>query len=350
MAGREGGALVLISWNTTNQCNLACDHCYRDAGPRLAEELSTEEGLALVEEVARAGFRVLILSGGEPLLRPDLLTLVAAARRRGLRPVLGTNGTLLTFELARKFKKAGLAAVGISLDSRHAAEHDRLRRRPGAWEAAVAAMDYCREAGLPFQVHTTVMDWNAAELEALTDFAVARGARGHHFFFLVPTGRAARLGGRLRAAAYEDLLGRILRKQQKVAIELKPTCAPQFMRLARQMALTLPYGRGCLAGLAYCLVNPRGEVQPCAYLDVSAGNVRATPFSRIWAQSPLFLDLRRQEYRGSCGRCAYRRVCGGCRARAYSASGDYLGEDPWCLYRGGEGKEEAHLAGHGCPG
>ncbi|MBC7334770.1 MAG: SPASM domain-containing protein, partial [Clostridia bacterium] len=102
-----------------------------------------------------------------------------------------------------------------------------------------------------------------------------------------------------------------------------------------------------LAGLAYCLVNPRGEVQPCAYLDVSAGNVRATPFSRIWAQSPLFLDLRRQEYRGSCGRCGYRRVCGGCRARAYSASGDYLGEDPWCLYRGGEGKEEAHLACHG---
>ncbi len=324
---------MLLSWNTTNQCNLYCDHCYRDAGARVEDELDTAEARNLIDEAVKAGFRIMIFSGGEPLLRPDLLELIAYAAARGLRPVLGSNGTLLTVDLARELKKAGARTIGISLDSCDAARHDRLRRQKGAWQQAVAGMAACREAGLPFQVHTTVFDWNQDELEQLTDLAVQLGAIAHHFFFLVPTGRAVSIEAEsLRAAAYEATLRRILQKQQQVAIELKPTCAPQFMRIARQMGIPVRYSRGCLAGIAYCIISPRGDVQPCAYLNLPVGNVREMPFSRIWQESEVFRTLRTEDYSGSCGRCGYKKVCGGCRARAWYYHGDYMAAEPWCLY------------------
>ncbi|MGI9952950.1 putative heme d1 biosynthesis radical SAM protein NirJ2 [Moorellaceae bacterium AZ2] len=330
---------MLISWNTTNQCNLYCDHCYRDAGTQVAEELSTAEAKELIEGAVRAGFWIFIFSGGEPLLRPDLLELVGYASSRGLRVVLGTNGTLLTPDLARELRRAGARVVGISLDSCKPEKHDRLRRKAGAWQEALDGMEACRSAGLPFQVHTTVFDWNREELEELTDLAVSLGAKGHHFFFLVPTGRAATLEEEaLRAEEYEATIRGILRKQQQVNIELKPTCAPQFMRLAREMGLSLPYSRGCLAGIAYCLVGPRGDLQPCAYLNLKIGNVREIPLDRLWRESEVLRQLRGQQYGGVCSRCRYRSLCGGCRARAYCFSGDYMAADPWCRYNWG--KEE----------
>lgn len=332
---------MLLSWNTTNQCNLYCDHCYRDAGAKAEDELSTAEAKNLIDEAVKAGFRIMIFSGGEPLLRPDLLELIAYAAARGLRPVLGSNGTLLTPDLARELKKAGALAIGISLDSCDPARHDRLRQKDGAWQEALAGMAACREAGLSFQVHTTVFDWNQDELEKLTDLAVDLGARAHHFFFLVPTGRAASIEAEsLRAEAYERTLKRILQKQQQqVNIELKPTCAPQFMRIAREMGIPVRYSRGCLAGIAYCIVSPRGDVQPCAYLNLPVGNVRETPFSRLWQESEVFRTLRTESYGGSCGRCGYKKICGGCRARAWYYHGDYMAEEPWCLYQGRKGME-----------
>lgn len=331
---------MLLSWNTTNQCNLYCDHCYRDAGAKAEDELSTAEAKNLIDEAVKAGFRIMIFSGGEPLLRPDLLELIAYAAARGLRAVLGSNGTLLTPDLARELKKAGALAIGISLDSCDPARHDRLRQKDGAWQEALAGMAACREAGLSFQVHTTVFDWNQDELEKLTDLAVDLGARAHHFFFLVPTGRAASIEAEsLRAEAYERTLKRILQKQQQVNIELKPTCAPQFMRIAREMGIPVRYSRGCLAGIAYCIVSPRGDVQPCAYLNLPVGNVRETPFSRLWQESEVFRTLRTESYGGSCGRCGYKKICGGCRARAWYYYGDYMAEEPWCLYQGRKGME-----------
>ncbi|GEA19475.1 putative heme d1 biosynthesis radical SAM protein NirJ2 [Moorella sp. E306M] len=331
---------MLLSWNTTNQCNLYCDHCYRDAGAKVGDELSTAEAKNLIDEAVKAGFRIMIFSGGEPLLRPDLLELIAYAAARGLRAVLGSNGTLLTPDLARELKKAGALAIGISLDSCDPARHDRLRQKDGAWQEALAGMAACREAGLSFQVHTTVFDWNQDELEKLTDLAVDLGARAHHFFFLVPTGRAASIEAEsLRAEAYERTLKRILQKQQQVNIELKPTCAPQFMRIAREMGIPVRYSRGCLAGIAYCIVSPRGDVQPCAYLNLPVGNVRETPFSRLWQESEVFRTLRTESYGGSCGRCGYKKICGGCRARAWYYHGDYMAEEPWCLYQGRKGME-----------
>ncbi|SMB98136.1 putative heme d1 biosynthesis radical SAM protein NirJ2 [Thermanaeromonas toyohensis ToBE] len=327
---------MLISWNTTNQCNLYCDHCYRDSGAKLEEELSYGEAKELIKGAVRAGFRLFIFSGGEPLLRPDLLDVVAYAVSQGLRVVLGSNGTLLTPELARELKKAGVAAVGISLDSCEPIKHDRLRRKEGAWEKALAGMEACRSAGLPFQVHTTVFDWNREELTKLTDLAVSVGAKAHHFFFLVPTGRAATLEEEaFRAAQYEETIRTILVKQQQVSIELKPTCAPQFMRLGQEMGLKLPYQRGCLAGIAYCLVGPRGDLQPCAYLNLKVGNIREVPLDHLWRESEVLKRLRSQSYTGVCGRCRYRTLCGGCRARAYCFLGDYMAEDPWCRYNRG---------------
>lgn len=330
---------MIVSWNTTNACNMYCDHCYREAGCKAEEELSTSEAKTMLEQIARAGFKIMIFSGGEPLLRPDILELVAYATKLGLRPVFGTNGTLITLDMAKKLKEAGAMGMGISLDSMDAKKHNEFRKFPNAWEGAVQGMKNCREAGLPFQIHTTVMDWNSHELEAMTDFAVELGAVAHHFFFLVPTGRAKTIEAEsLRAEQYEAVLTRIMKKQTEVDIELKPTCAPQFMRIAAQMGVKTRFRRGCLAGTAYCIISPRGKVQPCAYLNMELGDVRETPFDEIWKNSEVLNTLRTLEYKGGCGTCEFKRACGGCRARAACYNdGDYMAEEPWCLYHGRKG-------------
>ena len=328
---------MIVSWNTTNACNMYCAHCYRDAGCKAEDELSTAEAKKMLDEIAHAGFKIMIFSGGEPLMRPDILELVKHAAGLGLRPVFGTNGTLITEEKAVALKEAGALGMGISLDSLDAEKHDKFRAFPGAWEGAVRGMENCKKAGLAFQIHTTVMDWNEPELEAMTDFAVEKGAVAHHFFFLVPTGRAVNIEKKsLDATAYEAVLTRIMEKQKTVPIELKPTCAPQFMRIAKEMSFETRFRRGCLAGLAYCIISPRGVVQPCAYLNREAGNVRKTPFDEIWKNAGIFRELRTLDYKGGCGVCKYKGMCGGCRARAaYYAEGDYMAEEPQCLYHGG---------------
>jgi AdoMet-dependent heme synthase len=330
---------MIISWNTTNQCNMFCDHCYREAGAKANEELSTEEGKALLDEIKKAGFKIMIFSGEEPFMRPDIIELVTYATQIGLRPVFGTNGTLITPEMAKELKAAGVMGVGISLDSLDIAKHDEFRKLNGAWDGAVQGMKNLKAAGVPFQIHTTVLDWNMHEVEAITDFAVNLGAVAHHFFFLVTTGRAKNIEEEsLRAEQYEEILTRIMKKQQNVDIELKPTCAPQFMRIAKEMGMDLRFGRGCLAGTHYCIIGPRGKVQPCAYMDMEVGNVREIPFSEIWANSPVFQELRTLNYKGGCGNCAYKKACGGCRARAaFYNDGDYMAEEPWCLYHGRKG-------------
>ncbi len=329
----------IVSWNVTNACNMYCAHCYRDAGCKAEDELSTADAKKLLTEIKRAGFQIMIFSGGEPLMRPDILELVKFADSLGLFPVFGTNGTLITPQMARDLKAAGARAMGISLDSLDAAKHDKFRSFPGGWQGAVDGMKNCKAAGLPFQIHTTVMDWNAPELEDMIDFAVEIGARAHHFFFLVPTGRAATIEEEsLRAEQYEDVLTRIMKKQQTVPIELKPTCAPQFLRIAAELGMKSRFHRGCLAGLSYCIISPKGKVQPCAYLKEYLGDVRDTPFDEIWKNNPVLQKLRTMKYDGGCGACKYQRVCGGCRARAaIYHDGDYMAEEPWCLYHGRKG-------------
>jgi len=328
---------MIISWNTTNECNLYCQHCYREAGAKSDSELSTQEAKQLIREAAEIGFKIFIFSGGEPLLRPDLIPLVAYAKRLGLRPVLGTNGTLIDFPQAQSLHKAGLMAVGVSLDSIIPEKHDQFRGLPGAWSKALEGIKNCQKAGLPFQIHTTVLKWNKTEIEAITDLAVQLGARGHHIFFLVPTGRGRAIEqDSLSPQEYEEILSQIIEKQRTISLELKPTCAPQFIRLAQEKNIDTRFQRGCLAGISYCIISPQGNIQPCAYFPYQLGNIREHSLKEIWLNHPILKNLRSQKYEGKCGPCLYHSKCGGCRARAaFYQQGNYLAPDPWCVYTGG---------------
>jgi len=311
-----------------------CDHCYREAGAKLAEELDTTQAKKLIREIKKAGFHIMIFSGGEPLMRKDIFELGSYATEQGLRVVLGTNGTLITPEIVAKLKKAGFMAVGVSLDSLSPEKNDAFRKLDRAYELTLAGITNLKEAGIAFQIHTTVMDWNVSELESITDFAIEIGARAHHIFFLVPTGRAVNIEEEaLRVAEYEKTIARLMEKQKQVAIEIKPTCAPQFMRVADKKSIPMRFTRGCLAGISYCIISPRGDVQPCAYMDIRLGNVKEQAFDEIWHDNVMLKELRSMEYKGKCGVCDYKGRCGGCRARAYYYNGDYMAADEWCLYQ-----------------
>ena len=325
-------------------CNMRCEHCYRRAGENEdnveetvytipPDELSTDEAKRMISEIAKAGFRIMIFSGGEPLTRPDLYELGAYAKSCGLIPVLGTNATLITKDAASKLKEAGFAAAGVSLDSLDEKKMEDFRKLPQCKARILEGIENLKEVGIRIQIHTTIMNWNLDEIEDITDFAVSIGAAAHHIFFLVPTGRAIEMEEeQITDADYEKAIRRIMKKQQEVDIELKPTCAPQFMRIADQMGLKTRFSKGCLAGTSYCIIGPNGDVRPCAYLNNTFGNVRELAFDKIWGSHPGFKLLRTENLEGKCGDCEYKESCGGCRARAFYETGDYMKEDPNCLY------------------
>lgn len=324
---------MIISWNTTKACNLKCEHCYRDAGLKDPQELNTIEGKDLLSEIAKSGFKIVILSGGEPLMRKDIFELISFAKNQGLRPVLGSNGTLITADIARRLKECGLSRAGISLDSIDPLIHDDFRKHNGAWQATVDAMNICKKEGLDFQVHTTVTKRNWREITKITDFVEGLGAKAHHIFFLVPSGRGKEISDVfIYSEEIRQVLKEILNKQKQTKMELKPVCAPQFVPLAREMGLDLRFQKGCLAGISYCCILPNGDVHPCPYLPLLAGNVRQTKFSELWKSSDTFLKLRSGDYGGACGSCVNKDSCAGCRARAYHYNGDLMSEDPECFY------------------
>ena len=327
---------MIVSWMTTNKCNLRCSHCYQDAGEAIEKELSTEEAKAMIDGIANAGFHLMIFSGGEPLMREDIFELVQYASSKRLRPVFGTNGTLLTKETVRKLKECGASTLGISLDSLDPQKHDNFRGVKGSFEQTLEGIRNCNEAGLPFQIHTTVLDWNKDELSNIIDFASSEGAKSVYVFFLIPVGRGVFLEeSALETKEYEKLLQLLMKKQKELPIVIKPTCAPQYTRVAAQLDVTLDkrFSKGCLAGISYCVVSPSGTVRPCAYMTEPAGDIRQKTFDQIWSDSDLFHRLRTRDYDGTCGKCKYKDCCGGCRARAaYYDNGNILGEDPYCAY------------------
>lgn len=330
----------LVSWNVTRRCNLSCPHCYLDARSRTRGdgELSPAEALALIEAIASlAPGALLVLSGGEPLLRRDLPDLVRVARGCGLLPVVGTNGTLLTAGLASRLADCGAAAVGLSLDSRRPERHDAFRGAPGAWLRTVDAARAARRAGLAVQLQVTALSWNVVEIPALMELALELGVSSFNVFFLVCTGRGQELTD-LGPAQYEETLHllRVAEMKYRGRMLVRPRCAPHFRRVLAQTDASSPLlaaeaGR-CLAGREYLRITPEGDVTPCPYLPLSCGSVRRHSLAAIWEGAPVLQRLRQPALAGRCGRCEYAALCGGCRARAYAARGDLMAEDPSCSH------------------
>ncbi len=337
--------LRMVAWEVTRNCNLSCRHCRAAAssGPYKGE-LSTEECYRVMDSIGSFSRATVILTGGEPLLRADVVDLVRRGTGQGLVVVMAPNGTLLDRAKASELKDAGLKRVSISIDGASAASHDELRQVEGAFEGALAGVSAAREAGLEFQLNTTVTGKNAHELDEILDLGRELGAVAHHMFFLVPTGRGKEMAGdELDAREYEKTLVKLSRQDDRQRIRV--TCAPHYYRILSRQEEEAQVGnrqtrhpggharRGCLAGGAFCFISHVGDVQPCGYLELKCGNVREARLEEIWKGSDVFRQLRDPALlKGKCGHCEYKVVCGGCRARAYETAGNHLEEEPCCLY------------------
>jgi AdoMet-dependent heme synthase len=329
----------VVAWNLTRRCNLRCTHCYISAGPwETAErELDPAECRRVVDElVAVNPSPMLILSGGEPLVRVDLPDLVSHAAGRGATVVVGTNATMLTDERVRTLKDAGVSGVAVSVDSLEESRHDLFRGGPRALERTVAALDRLRSHRLDFVLQTTATPENTEEIPALVEWAAAEGAVCFNLYFLVPTGRGAELV-ELPPERIEALLDVLVdaERRHRGAMMVRAKCAPHFIRRVHEATPDSPvlnYRTRCPCGIDYCRITPEGKVTPCPYMPVVAGDLRAQSFGEVWSGSDVFSALRRRDLGGKCGRCEYRLVCGGCRARAFATSGDYLEADLSCAY------------------
>ena len=318
---------TVVAWEVTKDCNLACSHCKADAGAgRRSEqggtrELTTEEARALVDELSTFN-PLLIFTGGEPLLRKDIGFLIEYAATSGVKTALATNGTLVNERGAKWLRDIGLATASISIDGADAQSHDSLRGVSGAYRDALNGAKALKEAGIMFQINTTVTNANVASLSRIYDVVCQSGATAWHVFALVPTGRGC-VTDLVSKSDYYGTLEWLDERDRNGALPIRPTCTPQYR---------LEEGRkGCLAGLSYVFVTSSGTVQPCGYLPVPAGDIRRTSFSEIWETSTLLASLRDPSaFTGACKTCRYSDTCRGCRARAHAMSGDYLGDDPYC--------------------
>jgi radical SAM protein with 4Fe4S-binding SPASM domain len=343
----------VISWNLTYRCNLACEHCYLDAGgsplvrtDNFADrsELGTEECFRVIDEIAAFAPECLtILTGGEPLLRRDILEIVRRASARGLWVVVGTNGVRITENVAQRLAEAGARGLSLSLDALDPERHDRFRRVRGAWENTVEGAQILNRTGLPFIVQTTAGSHNLGELDAIAGFAHDRlAAKVWNLYFLVPTGRGQFVSD-ITPAQYDEVLASLYRIQRKYdrRMLVNAKCAPHYVKTVLENGgaglRTYSGGAGgCPAGTHYMGIRPNGDVTPCPYLPVFAGSLRNATLRDLWASSELFNDVRRRaSLGGRCGACELNAQCGGCRARAFGMTGDLMAEDPLCTHTPG---------------
>ncbi len=381
----------LIFWEVTKGCNLRCIHC-RASATELSSptDLPTDRALDIITQIAGYASPILVLSGGEPLYRRDIFQLARVATDKGLRVALATNGTMVTKELARRIVNSGVRRVSISLDGADALTHDTFRGIPGAFDAAVYGLRNLKELGMSVQINMTIARHNARQLPQVLDLARGLGADALHTFLLVPVGCGVDIAAEqmVPPEEYEKMLNWFYDRSLEGGIELKATCAPHYFRVARQRraadrrAAAPPAGspaigptdmmmpgstgvvirpngahphaaknaehagmgghpdgmnamtKGCLAGTGVCFISHEGEVFPCGYLPAIAGDLRKQTFADIWENSVVFQELRDTDnLKGKCGCCEFRNICMGCRARAYAATGDYLDEEPFCVYQ-----------------
>lgn len=354
----------LVFWETTAGCNLRCIHCRRiEVADQLTpHDLDTQEAFKLVDEIAAVGSPVFVLSGGEPLMRPDILDIARYATDAGLPVALATNGTMIDDALAAAIKASGVKRVSISFDGANAATHDVFRALKGSFDAAINGFQALRRVGLPVQINTTVAKHNQAQLEDMLALSKQLGAVALHLFLLVPVGCGVEIAEdqMVNATEYEHILNWLYDTEQaEPDLQLKATCAPHYFRVMRQRRAEEnrqgarrelpashhrqvhghPHGqmhaatKGCLAGTGVCFVSHRGDIFPCGYLPVSAGSIRQQTFAEVWQDSPLFAEMRDPDLlEGKCGVCQFKTLCSGCRARAYGMTGNYLAEEPFCAY------------------
>ncbi len=385
----------LIFWEVTKGCNLRCIHCRATATELMSPaDLPTAKALDIIKQIADFGNPILVLSGGEPLYRPDIFELAEYGTSLGLRMALATNGTLVTKDVAEKVKHSGIKRVSISLDGSDAATHDSFRGIPGAFDAAVYGMRNLQDVGVSVQINTTIARHNAHQLPEVLDLARRLGADALHTFLLVPVGCGVDIAEEQMVAPdeYERMLNWFYDQSLTGDIEMKATCAPHYFRVARQRRaadrragkpvpdapiahhpqpigptdMTMPGStgislrpgtgapvghtghpgghpsdmnamtKGCLAGTGVCFLSHEGEVFPCGYLPALAGDLRKQSFADVWINSVVFNQLRDDgNLKGKCGCCEFRHVCMGCRARAFAATGDFLAEEPFCVYEPG---------------
>jgi radical SAM protein with 4Fe4S-binding SPASM domain len=359
----------VISWNLTKTCNLECSHCYlladntqttldqyipssgeakgtgiffnkKDACP--SDELDTDAAFKVINDIAEINPNIiLILTGGEPLLRRDIFDLSRHASGKGMMVLLGTNACLINDDVAKRLKDSGVSGIGISLDSMRPDVHDSIRGLKGSWEKAIEGMRACKRNGLEIQIQTTVFKKNYDEIPDVVAFANEMGAKVFNLFFLVCTGRGQDITD-ITSKQYEDALKQIykLNKQYEGRMLVSAKCAPHYRRIAYEMdpesALVKYYSGGCPAGTNYCRITPDGNVTPCPYMDSSCGNLREKSFGEIWRDSSILQELRESNLKGRCGECEFESMCKGCRARAYATTGDQMAEDSWCEYEPGK--------------
>jgi len=375
----------LIFWEVTKGCNLRCIHC-RATATELSSinDLPNIKALNIIKQISQLSLPIIVLSGGEPLFRSDIFELASYARECGLRVALATNGTLVTKEVAHKIVDAGVRRVSISLDGADAATHDAFRGIPGAFEQALRGLRNLKDLGMSVQINMTIARHNAHQLPAVLEMARQLGADALHTFLLVPVGCGVGIAEEQMVPAdeYEKILNWFYDRAQEGGIELKATCAPHYFRVMRQRRaaerraaslpepaysagpgigptdMTMPGStgislnpqarpsaaphpdsmqamtKGCLAGTGVAFISYQGEVYPCGYLPALAGNLHQQSLQEIWENAPVFQQLRDTgNLKGKCGYCEFRNVCMGCRARAFAATGDFLAEEPFCVYQ-----------------
>lgn len=353
----------LIAWEVTRRCHLKCRHCRAGAlDQHYTGELTTGQCRAVLDNIATLTRPIIILTGGEPMLRDDIYEIARHGHELGMRMVMAPCGGLVNDQTIAKMRAAGIECISLSLDGATAARHDEFRNTPGAFDSVMAAAAAARAGGLAFQINTTICRDNLGELEAIMNLAGSLGAITFNPFLLVPTGRGAELSGHeLTPEQYEETLQWLAKLKVSDTFNLRVTCGPQYQRIIRQKNIGCAtyasgvsaggagngagntdhrpaHGSGCMGGKSFAFISHTGSVQICGFLDISAGQLKDNDldFATIWRDSEFLRQVRDVDsYKGKCGVCHYRHVCGGCRARANAVSGDYLGSEPMCLYDGG---------------
>jgi radical SAM protein with 4Fe4S-binding SPASM domain len=327
----------VIAWESTKACHLACVHCRAEAQIYPAEdELTTEEAKQLISQVSGEQ-RLFIITGGDPLLRSDIFTLAQYAAERNLKVALALSGTDLSEDKLYKIQDAGVKYVSLSLDGSKASIHDSFRGIKGTFDKTISNLSRIKRLKIPFTIQTTITKHNYLDVKTIHSLVENLGAIMWDLFMLVPTGRAT-IKMEISPLEYEQLMEQLSVLSQESRIPIKMSCTPQYKRIIRkndqkEERLQNTLQHGCMAGNGYCFISYNGEVYGCGFLPISAGNVKHKSFTDLYERSKLFNDLRKKTLlKGKCGVCEYKNDCGGCRARAYAFDGDYLGEEPYCIY------------------